>query len=358
MAKTIVQVTSHRLTKAALARTQKSRMVHSRRTRPNGEPMRRYYDPMRVGLFNESNQEADFLWNQCDQPLGRHRGMELARWDRSAEAALVFNWPAPREGLRASFGWRRYVYKAIQRPVAPMRCKFGYDWLGMPPEKIWTLLYEPPPIVPDWLMQLSHARSAHVYAPDARAQHPIALPSMWSIGLDVRTLRAMPPPEKPLGLVAISSGKTLIPGHSERLGFLHALRSAGVEMELFGRGLSGSLSSRGPVQDKSSVLLPARCALVVENHSAGEHYVSEKLWDALACWCLPLYFGSRAVDRLIPPDSFVRLPDLGEAGVRAVQEAMADPQLWRRRLDAIAQARTRALGDLRLVEWLARECNA
>lgn len=310
---------------------------------------------MRVGLFNESDQFADFLWNQCDGPLGRHGGMELVRWDRSAEAAFVFNWPSPPEGLRKSFGWRRYLYKAMRRPVAPMRCKYGYDWLGMPPEKIWTLLYEPPPIVPDWLMGLSVERSGHVYAPDSRAPKPITLPSMWSIPMHVGALRAMEPPEKPIGLVAISSGKSIIAGHAERLGFLARLRSAGVDMDLFGRGLSASLLARGPVVDKSNVLLPSRCALVVENFSSGGQYVSEKLWDALACWCLPLYYGSGAIAQLIPEDSYVRIPDLGDNGVRLVTEVMRDTGLWRRRLSAIAEARRRMLGELRIVEWLSRE---
>ncbi len=322
---------------------------------PDGDNERSYYAAMRVGLFNESDQFADFLWNQCDEPLGRHRGLELSRWDRGAEAAFVFNWPAPREGLRKSFGWRRYLYKATRRPVAPMRCKHAYDWLGMPAEKIWTLLYEPPPIIPDWLMRLSVERSGHVYAPDPRAPRPIVLPSMWSIPMDVRTLGAMPPPPKPLGLVAVSSGKTLIAGHSERLGFLEKLRGAGVDMDLFGRGLPGILASRGPVHDKSNVFLPARCALVVENYVSGDQYVSEKLWDALACWCLPLYYGSGAIAQLIPEDSYVRIPDLGDNGVRLVADVMRDTDLWRRRLNAISEARRRMLGELRIVEWLARE---
>lgn len=309
---------------------------------------------MRVGLFNEGDQFADFLWNQCDEPMGKHRGLELARWDRDAEAAFVFNWPAPPQGLRRAFGWRRYLYKATRRPVAPMRCKYGYDWLAKPPDKIWTLLYEPPPIIPTWLMQLSRERAAHVAAPDPRASHPIVLPSMWSIGFDVRTLRAMPPPEKPIGLAAISSGKSLITGHAERLGFLSKLRAAGIDMELFGRGLDGSLRPRGPVQDKSSVLLAARCALVVENYAAGKLYTSEKLWDALACWCLPLYYGSGAIDGRIPADAFVRIPDLGDAGVRCVESAMKDTNLWKRRQSAIAEARRRMLGELRIVEWLMR----
>ena len=86
--------------------------------------------------------------------------------------------------------------------------------------------------------------------------------------------------------------------------------------------------------------------------------MTEKLWDPLVCWSLPIYFGSRAADKLIPPEAFIRLPDLGERGVRTVQEALADPGIWNRRLEAMAEARRRAMGELRLVEWLARESPA
>jgi hypothetical protein len=83
--------------------------------------------------------------------------------------------------------------------------------------------------------------------------------------------------------------------------------------------------------------------------------VTEKLWDALLCWCLPIYYGSGAAEKMIPEDAIVRLPDLGEGGLDVVRKALADPGLWERRLPAIAEARRRALGDLRLVSWIERE---
>ena len=81
----------------------------------------------------------------------------------------------------------------------------------------------------------------------------------------------------------------------------------------------------------------------------------EKLWDALVCWSLPIYYGSAAADRLIPPDAFVRLPDLGEAGMDVLRRTLGQPQLWEQRLPAITEARQRTLGDLRLIEWVKRE---
>ncbi|HNB60544.1 MAG TPA: glycosyltransferase family 10 [Phycisphaerales bacterium] len=315
----------------------------------------------RVGLFNELIQDADYLWNQCEQPAGRHHDLELARWDREAPHRFIMNWPSPPFGTRKAGGWKRYVYKALRKNTSPLRVPFGYEWLGHDPARTTILIYEPPALIPEWWMDLARTHCARVYAPDPRATHPIVLPSMWTFEDDIHTLRALPPNEadKVLPLVAISSGKppgkSLIEGHLARLEFYRKLRAAGVDLSLFGRGLPGDTRPRGPVASKANVLRPARCALVIENYAEGDMYVTEKLWDALICWALPLYFGPAAPERLIPPESFIRLPDLADRGVETVRRALADTGLWRSRLEAIAEARRRAMGDLRLVEWIRRE---
>ncbi len=102
------------------------------------------------------------------------------------------------------------------------------------------------------------------------------------------------------------------------------------------------------------VLRPARFVLALENYARGDCYVTEKMWDPLLSWSLPLYFGSRAADRVIPTEAFVRLPDLADAGVACVRGALAHPEWWDDRLDAMAEARRRILGELRMVEWIRR----
>ena len=314
--------------------------------------------PTRVGLFNELAQDADYLWNQCDGSAGRHGAIELARWDQSAPHAFIMNWPSPPGGVRRAGGWRRYLYKALRRSTTPLRMRHAFDRLGRDAASTTVLFYEPPSLIPDYWYDVARKHAARVYAPDPRATHPITLPSMWSIEWDVHTLRALPPPAKSVPLAAISSGmpsgKKLTAGHRARLDFYRALRAANVPIEIFGRGLPADTGSRGPIACKGNILRPARFALVIENYAEGDMYVSEKLWDALACWALPLYFGSRAADRLIPSDALIRIPSLDAEGVRVVQQALADPVQWDRRLEAMAEARRRALGDLRLVEWVAR----
>ena len=123
----------------------------------------------------------------------------------------------------------------------------------------------------------------------------------------------------------------------------------------FGRGLPPAVRSQGSVRYKRGVLDPARFALALENHIESPHYITEKLWDALLCWCLPFYFGHEAVNDLVPEDCYIRLPDLDDAGVAVVKDALANPGLWDERREAIAEARRRILGDMRMVEWIRRE---
>ncbi len=313
----------------------------------------------RIGVFDEQGKFADYLWNQCESTLGGHGDMQLARWDRDAPHRFVMTWPAPPGGMRRTRGWRRPMQKWLGRAADDDAMASSFKWLGHDPARTTVLFYEPPAYLPDAWFEIAKRNAARVYAPDPRATHPIVLPSMWTLEWDVQSLRAFAPPEKTLPLVSIAAGtpkgKRLIPGHLARLEFYRKLVRAGVPLALFGRGLPDDVKGHGPIACKGHVMRPARFTLAIENYGEGDQYVTEKLWDPLACWSLPIYFGSKAADKLIPPESFIRLPDLGDAGVRTVQETLADPDIWNRRLEAMAEARRSGLGELRLVEWLARE---
>lgn len=73
--------------------------------------------------------------------------------------------------------------------------------------------------------------------------------------------------------------------------------------------------------------------------------MSEKLWDSLLGWCLPIYYGGGAADKLLPPGSFLRLPSQDEKGLAYIKEVTST--------DAIAKARQVILHKLNLLEWLS-----
>lgn len=232
------------------------------------------------------------------------------------------------------------------------RLRLCFRRIGRRREDVTVLFYEPPGIVQDIEYEIAREHAARVYGPDERATHRIPLPATWRADAPRDALKALEPAPDVEGLVVVTSGKTILDGHRARLRFLERLRDAGVPFELFGTDLPSSLGGRGPIGSKHDVLRRARFTLAIENDTRTAGYVTEKLWDPLLAWSLPLYLGSEAADAMIPRGAFVRLPDLGDAGVERVREALAHPRWREERLDAMRQARAQVLGPLRLVEWL------
>jgi hypothetical protein len=308
-----------------------------------------------LGVFHEHHRSADFLWNHCAEQGGTDSGLVIQSGNREADHILVMNYIVGPDGLRRSRSWRRTWYKLTRRSTTPLRICPGYEWLDRDPRNVWALAYEPQGVTSDWYYEYTRSRCSRVYGPDPRATHPCVLPAMWTIEDHVEALRFAPPPPKPWPLATVTSGKQLIAGHGSRLAFLKRLRDAGLPLRLFGRALPGELMPSGQVASKATVLRPARLALVIENDAAGEQYVSEKIWDALLCWCLPVYFGSGAVDSLIPSGSFIRLPDLEDRGFEVLRQAIESKDAWERAAPAIADARRRVLDDLNIIQWIKRE---
>lgn len=323
-------------------------------------------DSPTLGVFGELTPTPESVLRLCErvvdgeglERLPDGRTLRVRPHDRAADQVLSFQLPVwPKHAGKMPWWKRRWArltgsYKAWKTDLA-------FEWLSTPRERTTLLMYEPEPIAEPFLAPGARYAS-RVFAPSAGASRreratPLRLPSWWSIGAPLDELRREQPANETRPLVVVSSGKSALPGHRERLAFLGRLRRAGVPFDLFGRGLPESLRPLGAVADKGEVLRGARFTLAIENHAAGDLYVSEKLWDPLICWSVPLYYGPRAADALVPGDSFIRIPDLGEAGVRAVQAALGDADARRRRLEAIAAARASALGELRLMAWASRE---
>lgn len=309
--------------------------------------------PRTIGLFQWRQDWADLWVAQCEGPFGRHGDIELRPSDARADHLLLIGPPVSESGRPRLPYWQKKRAKLAGRYDAE-RLRHAVARLGRPRGDLTMLVYEPPCAFSDAWFEAARGLCARVYAPDDRATHPIRLPATWSFTDRLGALRDEPPArERPIGLACVTSGKSLWPGHAERLAFLADLRRAGVPIDLFGRSLPAELGARGPVLSKATVYRAARFTLVLENETAGDRYVSEKLWDALIGWSLPIYLGSGAAEHLVPPESFIRLPGLGPEGIDTIRGALAHPEWWDQRLDAIAEARRRALHELNLAEWIA-----
>jgi hypothetical protein len=161
-------------------------------------------------------------------------------------------------------------------------------------------------------------------------------------------------PEKTRRCSWITSGIDRSANHRQRLDFIKLLRENKVVFDLYGRRLPDWAKGCGSVSNKWHVMAPYYYNLAIENYVDNEWYVSEKLWDALLAWCLPIYYGGSAADKLLPPGSFLRLPSLNEKGVAYIQEVTASLDAWHEAQAAIAEARQIILHELNLLEWLSK----
>jgi hypothetical protein len=316
--------------------------------------------PRSIGLIQWRHDDADLWLSQCEGPFGRQDDVVIRPGDREADHVVLIGPPIAADGSPRMPYLARRRAKARGRYDAD-RLAHALDHLGRERADLTMLVYEPPVAFSDSWFEVARARCSRVFAPDDRATDPITLPATWSFDDPVRALRNETPDalgDRPMRLACIASGKRLWPGHDLRLRFLSDLRVAadrdGFEIEFFGRGLPADLRSRGPVRSKATVLRAADLTLAIENDDTDDRYVTEKLWDPLICWSLPLYHGSRAADAIIPPDAFVRVPSLDAAGIAVIREAVRHASASRTRIEAISEARARALTDLRLVAWIAR----
>ena len=179
------------------------------------------------------------------------------------------------------------------------------------------------------------------------------MPAIWYISNSFRELNEMTPPEKVKSCSWITSGISRTANHRQRLDFLRLLQDNGLNFDLYGRDLPVWALSAGRVGAKWHAMAPYYYNLAIENYADNDLYVSEKLWDALLAWCLPIYYGGPAADRLLPPGSFLRLPSLDEKGLSYIQEVMATPDAWHEAISAIAEARQIILHKLNLLNWLS-----
>lgn len=298
---------------------------------------------------------ADWLWHQTPHPFGCWGRIQMQARSPQPDVMLMYNFtsfptPPPRRK-----NWFRFRHQQAQ--YQHKQAVFNQQLRHVPPERTLFLLREPPL---DEVLEKNRRfyRQAQDYCgyisgPDNDAPTPNYMPAIWYVKASFRELDEMPPPAKQRSCSWITSGIDRTENHRKRLAFLHQLRAAQVEFDLYGRGLPASAQPEGELSNKLHGMAPYYYNLSVENYADNEWYVSEKLWDALLAWCLPIYYGGSAADRLLPSGSFLRLPSLDEAGIRFIQEVTASPDAWYEAKEAIAEARQIILHKLNLMEWLS-----
>jgi hypothetical protein len=303
--------------------------------------------------------QRDWLWSQSPHPFGVWGNIQMQAPEPEPDFLLLYNFhdfPATFTAPSWRQRWRRSARRQWQTREQQLH-QIQQRFAAVPKERIVFLNREPPFEEKERDRVEQYAQAAeycgYVSGPDDFAPQPNYMPAIWYYDRSFRELDTLGPPPKTERCCWITSGITRTARHRLRMDFLHLLRELETPFDLYGRGLPATVNSRGTLQNKANALGPYYYNLAIENYAANDWYVSEKLWDALLAWCLPIYYGGDAADKLLPPGSFLRLPSLDEAGAQYIQAVTSNLDAWHEAQDAIAQARQIILHKLNLLNWLS-----
>jgi hypothetical protein len=296
--------------------------------------------------------QSDWLWNQTPHHFGIWGNIQLLAQAAQPDFLLLYNFHdfAPNQARNIK-GVRRFLQP--KHTVHDITAAFR----GVPKERIVSLVREPP-FDEKLTQRATDYRQAQFYCgyvsgPDDLAPIPDYMPAIWYVGNSFQELNSGYISEKLCSCSWITSGINRTANHRKRLAFLKCLQESGLNVDLYGRDLPDWAKGQGMVDNKSHALAPYYYNLAIENYAENSWYVSEKLWDALLAWCLPIYYGGPAADKLLPPGSFLRLPSMDERGLAYIQDVIASPDAWYAAKDAIAEARQLILHKLNLMNWLS-----
>lgn len=306
-----------------------------------------------IGMISSYQRlsQGDWLWKQTPQSFGVWKNIQMLKNAPRPDFLVMYQY----DFLIAA--QKRAWFPNLRKPQIQNTQLTEADLRGIAKEQIIYLLREPPleEIINKNKANYEAAKGycGYISGPDDFAPVPDYMPAIWYLNNSFRELNEMSVPEKTNSCSWITSGINRTANHRKRLAFLEQLQQARLKVDLYGRNLPKTAQTMGELSNKWFGMAPYYYNLSVENYADNSWYVSEKLWDALLAWCLPIYYGGSAADRLLPPGSFLRLPSLDEKGIAYIREVTATPEAWYAAKDAIAEARQIILHKLNLLNWLS-----
>lgn len=314
-------------------------------------------EPKIIGMVTSYSgaSQSDWLWQQTPHSFGRWGNMVMRANEPKPDFLLLYQFDFPRPSTQKKLSLRERLRQLRQKqpPEPNLQEKFR----NVPKERIIYLLREPPL---EEILEINKANYKeaqnycnYVSGPDDFAPVPDYMPAIWYHGNSFRELDTLDAPPKHQACSWITSGINRSLNHQKRLNFLKMIVEKNLEVDIYGRNLPNWSKSGGSLNNKWHGMAPYYYNLAIENYAGNDLYVSEKLWDSLLAWCLPIYYGGPAADKLLPPGSFLRLPSLDEKGVSYIQEVISNPDHWHQALPAIAEARKIILHKLNLLNWLS-----
>ncbi|MCM0589423.1 MAG: glycosyltransferase family 10 domain-containing protein [Gloeotrichia echinulata DVL01] len=308
-----------------------------------------------ISSYPGVDQRPDWLWQQTPHPFGIWDNIQIRSTEPKPDFLLMYNFTTfPQNPDNQPWSWKKPIrQKRYQAAEQILQNKIR----GVPKERIIFLLREPPldEVVESNKKSYQQAKDycGYISGPDDYAPIPDYMPAIWYLSNSFSELDKMPEPEKISSCSWVTSGVSRSANHLKRLGFLQMLCNSELNIDIYGRDLPTWAKGVGPISNKWYVMAPYYYNLTIENYADNSWYVTEKLWDALLSWCLPIYYGGPAADKLLPPGSFLRLPSLDEKGLAYIREITATTDAWYEAKEAIAEARQIVLHKLNLFNWLS-----
>lgn len=304
-----------------------------------------------ISSYTALAKRGDWLWNQTPNHLGIWENIQMQALAEKPDFLLMYQFDFPRPSPPPSLLDK--LRNRQQKQTVDIKSLLR----GVHQERIIYLLREPPlPEIVEinqYNYQQAKNYCGYISGPDDWAPIPEYMPAIWYHSNSFRELDEMPIPEKVKSCSWITSGINRTENHRQRLKFLQSLQNSNLPIDFYGKNLPTWSNNGGELGSKWHGMSPYYYNLSIENYADNNWYVSEKLWDSLLAWCLPIYHGGLAADKLLPPGSFLRLPSLDEKGIAYIQEVIATPETWYAAKDAIAEARQLILHKLNLLNWLS-----
>lgn len=304
-----------------------------------------------ISSYRGLETRADWLWQQTPNPFGRWGNIQMQALAAKPDFLLMYQFDFVQPFLKKSW------LDKFRKPAKHSVIDYNFMLRGVDKNRIIYLLREPPL---DEILEISKYNyqqaqnyCGYVSGPDDFAPNPDYMPAIWYHSNSFQDLNEMPCLEKISPCSWITSGINRTVNHRQRLEFLRSLQESEIKFDLYGRNLPTWAKISGELSNKWYGMAPYYYNLAIENYAENNWYVSEKLWDSLLAWCLPIYYGGSAADKLLPPGSFLRLPSLDEKGIAYIKEVTATPDAWYAAKDAIAEARQIILHKLNLLNWLS-----
>ena len=212
-------------------------------------------------------------------------------------------------------------------------------------KRLFVIRHEPPTIIPSSRLGLNAVPAElreQTTLIDYETQ-PIWFFSKWELAYShtPEELMNFQYPSKEAPLSCLVSNKTMVPGHVKRLQFVQKIINTDPNLlTLFGRNRIPYRKHMGaiPAEKKYKAYERFHYTLCFEN-SQVNNYFSDKIFDSLLMWSMPIYWGAPNLGDYIPQESFHTLGcDLGEADIHKVIE-ICKTRPTKENIEAIREAR-------------------